>query len=297
MPEAGRRMPDAVPNLPTHGPSAGRWPIITDDANHPDPSPDDRMTPGHRPTLEQVAAHAGVSRATVSRVVNRSPSVDPHLVDVVSRAIRELGYVPNSAARALMTRRSSTVALVAAESRPLLRRPFFAGHRARREPGARRAPACTWCISMARTATDLDRVGELRPGRATSTVSWSSPSTTASTSSVWPRMPGSPSSLGGRPLAVHPEVVFVDHDNAHVGRLAAEDLRGRGRAGTSARSPAPRTCRRASTGWPVSPRRLGADHDPLLVDEGDFTTAEGRRRRSGSSNGARTSTACSSAPT
>ena len=70
---------------------------------HRDP-PDGPVRPAHRPTLEEVEAHAGVSRATASRVVNRSPSVDPAMADAVTRAVSELGYVPNRVARALMNR-------------------------------------------------------------------------------------------------------------------------------------------------------------------------------------------------
>ncbi|GIH90410.1 LacI family DNA-binding transcriptional regulator [Planobispora siamensis] len=65
-----------------------------------------------RPTLEKVAARAGVSRATVSRVVNGSPQVKPEIREVVMRAVEELGYVPNLAARSLVTQRADSIALV-----------------------------------------------------------------------------------------------------------------------------------------------------------------------------------------
>lgn len=64
------------------------------------------------PTLEDVAREAGVSRATVSRVVNGVRNVDPAIQEVVRRAIERTGYAPNRAARALVTRRAETVALV-----------------------------------------------------------------------------------------------------------------------------------------------------------------------------------------
>jgi DNA-binding LacI/PurR family transcriptional regulator len=68
-----------------------------------------------RPTLEAVAAQAGVSRSTVSRVVNGQATVAPQIRDAVLRAVDKLGYVPNSAARSLVTQRTDSVALVVSE--------------------------------------------------------------------------------------------------------------------------------------------------------------------------------------
>lgn len=77
-------------------------------------------------TLEQVASRAGVSRATVSRVVNGSPRVSPKIRRQVETAIQQLGYVPNRAARSLVTRRSGSIAVVIAEPTPrLFTDPFF----------------------------------------------------------------------------------------------------------------------------------------------------------------------------
>ena len=71
--------------------------------------------PRERPTLEKVALLAGVSRATVSRVVNGSQTVAPDIRDAVMRAVNELGYVPNPAARSLVTQRTDSYALVVPE--------------------------------------------------------------------------------------------------------------------------------------------------------------------------------------
>ncbi|WP_214411172.1 LacI family DNA-binding transcriptional regulator [Sphaerisporangium fuscum] len=64
------------------------------------------------PTLEDVARAAGVSRATVSRVINGVRNVDPAIQEAVRRAVEETGYVPNRAARSLVTRRTGAIALV-----------------------------------------------------------------------------------------------------------------------------------------------------------------------------------------
>ncbi|MFF1635868.1 LacI family DNA-binding transcriptional regulator [Leifsonia sp. NPDC058248] len=84
-------------------------------------------TDNHAPTLEAVAALAGVSRATVSRVVNGSPKVTPEVTETVNKAIADLNYVPNRAARTLASRRTQVVALVVPESTAkVFADPFFA---------------------------------------------------------------------------------------------------------------------------------------------------------------------------
>ena len=82
-----------------------------------------------RPTLETVAARAGVSRATASRVVNGSTSVSPDIREAVLRAVQTLGYVPNRVARSLVTQRADAYALVltASADRVFAEDPFFAG--------------------------------------------------------------------------------------------------------------------------------------------------------------------------
>ncbi|MFS0910564.1 LacI family DNA-binding transcriptional regulator [Microbacterium sp. 179-I 3D2 NHS] len=62
--------------------------------------------------MAMVAARAGVSGQTVSRVANDSPRVDPATRARVEQAMAELGYRPHRAARALRTGRSQTIGLV-----------------------------------------------------------------------------------------------------------------------------------------------------------------------------------------
>jgi DNA-binding LacI/PurR family transcriptional regulator len=84
--------------------------------------------PRTRPTLEEVAAAAGVGRGTASRVINGSSKVSEKARLAVEGAIAELGYVPNRAARTLVTQRTDAVALVIAESEErVFGEPFFAG--------------------------------------------------------------------------------------------------------------------------------------------------------------------------
>ncbi|MGW4837780.1 LacI family DNA-binding transcriptional regulator [Streptomyces globisporus] len=74
-----------------------------------------RVRSGGRPTLEEVAARAGVGRGTASRVINGSPRVSDATREAVEAAVAELGYVPNRAARALAGNRTDAIALVVPE--------------------------------------------------------------------------------------------------------------------------------------------------------------------------------------
>lgn len=78
-------------------------------------------------TIEEVAAAAGVSRSTVSRVVNGSTAVSPEALEAVNRAIAELNYVPNRAARSLASKQTRALALVVPEDTTrFFGDPFFA---------------------------------------------------------------------------------------------------------------------------------------------------------------------------
>ena len=72
-------------------------------------------------TLRMVAAHAGVSKSVVSRVLQDSPHVSPAKRAAVAAAIEELGYRPNSLARSLTQRRTNIVGVLVHD----LRQPWF----------------------------------------------------------------------------------------------------------------------------------------------------------------------------
>lgn len=72
--------------------------------------------------IKAVAELAGVSVATVSRVLNNNPTVARSLAEKVIRAVEETGYRPNGIARSLRTRTTQTIALLI----PDIGNPFFA---------------------------------------------------------------------------------------------------------------------------------------------------------------------------
>jgi LacI family transcriptional regulator, galactose operon repressor len=72
-------------------------------------------------SIRDVARRAGVSIATVSRAVNLIPTVNPDLARRVWKAIEEVGYLPNTQARALVSGRSRMLGLIVSE----ITNPFF----------------------------------------------------------------------------------------------------------------------------------------------------------------------------
>ena len=74
-----------------------------------------------QPKLGDVAARAGVSPTTVSRVLNNRGYLSQKTRDKVFAAIRELGYRPNAIARSLQERRSHIIGLIF----PTVAHPFY----------------------------------------------------------------------------------------------------------------------------------------------------------------------------
>jgi DNA-binding LacI/PurR family transcriptional regulator len=195
----------------------------------------DPLTPTRLPTLEDVATAAGVSRATVSRVVNNTRNVDPAIHEVVWRAITETGYVPNRAARSLVTRRTGTVALVVSDSEthadddPFMSR-FFADPYFGRVVGGvmsvLRGQNVQLALQLVGTQEARVRlVGDLRQGQADGSVVLSlHPDDTLPGLLV---EAGLPAVLIGRP-GVPTAISYVDLANDAGAALAAERLIGRG---------------------------------------------------------------------
>ena len=73
------------------------------------------------PTIYEVSKLAGVSLATVSRVMNNSEKVSPATRKKVEEAMQQLGYRPNSAAQSLASSRSNTVGVIV----PVFYGPFY----------------------------------------------------------------------------------------------------------------------------------------------------------------------------
>ncbi|MDA8047787.1 MAG: LacI family DNA-binding transcriptional regulator, partial [Actinomycetota bacterium] len=80
------------------------------------------MQSGRRVTILDVAERAGVHPGTVSRALTRPERVAPGTRERVERAARDLGFVPNRAARRLITGRTGNIAVIV----PDITNPHFA---------------------------------------------------------------------------------------------------------------------------------------------------------------------------
>ncbi|MGA3563718.1 LacI family DNA-binding transcriptional regulator [Melissospora conviva] len=239
-------------------------------------------SPG-RPTLDAVAAHAGVGRGTVSRVVNGSPQVSRQAREAVERAISELGYVPNRAARALVTRRTDSIALVVSESQDrIFTEPFFAGIVRGINSALLPTPIQLW-LAMAQSAAERERVehhltSQHIDGVLLLSLHDDDPLPTLLAERDLPTV------LGGRPARMlrpgAQPAHFVDVDNADGARQAVEYLFDRG-------------CRRVATiagpqdmgaglarlaGYRDAMRARGVAVNPGLIAHGDFSEESGQAR-------------------
>jgi DNA-binding LacI/PurR family transcriptional regulator len=229
-----------------------------------------------RPTLEAVAARAGVSRATASRVVNGGDGVREPLVARVRRAVEELGYVPNQAARSLVTKRHDAVAVVIAEPEArVFADPFFA-LQLRGISKELTAHDNQLVLLLVEGRDDHARVGRyLAGGHVDGALVFSLHLDDPLPGLI--QHAGVPTVFGGRPgwSDGHSEALYVDCDNREGAREAVRHLTGLGRTRIAhITGPLDQT---SAADRLDGYRDMMADADPRLVVESDFTPAGGER--------------------
>ncbi|MFK4104173.1 LacI family DNA-binding transcriptional regulator [Streptomyces sp. NPDC019531] len=229
-----------------------------------------------RPTLEAVAARAGVSRATVSRVVNGGDGVREPLVERVRRAVEELGYVPNQAARSLVTRRHDAIAVVVAEPETrVFADPFFA-LQLRGISQELTAHDNQLVLLLTEGRDDHARVGRyLAGGHVDGALVFSLHLDDPLPGLI--QRAGVPTVFGGRPgwSDGGRDVVYVDSDNRGGAREAVSYLVGLGRTRVAHITGA--LDQTSAVDRLEGYRDVMGVADPELVVRGDFTPAGGER--------------------
>lgn len=232
------------------------------------------LATGRAPTLEAVASAAGVSRSTVSRVVNGSPLVRADVASTVREAIERMGYVPNRAARSLANSQTMAIALVVPEDTiRFFGDPFFA---ATVQGIARGLEDSDYVLTLqfaSPSAPSAKTMRYLLGGNVDGAIVVSHHSGDAFFTTLHERMPVV---FGGRPFDPenHPSI-FVDVDNAAGGALATQHLvdLGRRRIGTITGPADMQASLERLEGWRTALAGAGITDD--LVAQGDFTRASG----------------------
>jgi len=225
------------------------------------------------PTLETVAVRAGVSRATVSRVINGAPHISPRVKRAVDAAVAELGYVPNLAARNLARNRSHSIALVIPEATSrFFADPYFASIIEGVAAALDRSPY-TLTLLVA-SETDPDRTARyLAGGNVDGALMISTHRDDRSYVELAGRLP---LVFSGRPTSPHrDDTVFVDVDNVAAGRTATEYLiaHGRRRIATIAGPQDMSAGLDRLVGWREAIAAAGLEPGP--IEFGDFTPEGG----------------------
>lgn len=229
------------------------------------------------PTLEEVARLAGVSRATVSRAINGGARVNPRTRAAIDKAVEELGYVPNRAARSLVTRRTDSVALAIPETGgKFVGDPFLTGALQGVSDGLSES-GMQLVLLVAQHAGDTDRLlAYLRAGHVDGAVVMSHHRED--------HLPGELISSGlacvfvGRPLDPGGVTVpYVDADNTGGAREVTKHLikRGAARIATISGDPDMPAGVDRLAGWRAAMHEAGRPADAIAY--GDFTAEGGAR--------------------
>lgn len=233
------------------------------------------MSARRSPTLEDVAARSGVSRATVSRVINGDTRVQPLKRQAVEAAVVELGYRPNRAARSLVTRDVDSIAVVVPEAEErVFSDPFFSSMLAAVTQRLADSPVQV-LLAMGQQGRGREKIERYLRGGYTDGAIIVSHHQDDQLAGVLEET-RLPAVYVGRPYAGDNRLPYVDVDNEAGGVLAAEHLirSGRLRLGTVAGSQDMAAGADRLLGW-----RRGLEAAGLgsgLVEIGDFTAEAGR---------------------
>ena len=179
------------------------------------------------PTLDDVAAAAGVSRSTASRAINGGARVSPDALAAVQAAVAELGYTPNPAARSLVTRRTDSIALVVpVPDTTILADPFLVGVLRGVSVGLKGSDL-QLVLLLRRDDESPDRIARyLASGHVDGAIIASHRRGDGIEAAL--ESSGLPAVIVGRPYGGY-EFPHVELDNAGAARLATEHLISKGR--------------------------------------------------------------------
>ncbi|UQA34119.1 LacI family DNA-binding transcriptional regulator [Streptomyces cavourensis] len=232
---------------------------------------------GGRPTLEEVAARAGVGRGTASRVINGSPRVSEATREAVEAAVAELGYVPNRAARALAGNRTDAIALVVPEPETrFFAEPYFSA--IVRGVGAALADTeMQLLLTLAGSDRERRRLAQYLTAHRVDGVLLVAVHADDPLPELLEQL-GMPCVISGARHAAEP-LASVDSDNFEGARAAVEHLvsRGRRRVATITGRLEVYGAQRRLDGYRAALATAGLPPDERLIAPADFTEEGGAR--------------------
>lgn len=226
-------------------------------------------------TIEDIARLAGVSRSTVSRVLNSHPSVRPAVRDRVQEVITSHGYTPQAAARQLVTQRTRSIGLILPDNvYNLFGNPIFA----LMSQGVSQVCAqqgYTSLLFMGRQDMNEQDMFKMLRGREFDGVVLIS-SNTNDTCAAFLKESGIPyTRIGHEPG--QDDLRYVDVDNVEAARIGVKHLISLGhRHIAMLKGLARDTCTSDRyQGYKEALEEAGIPLDPELVGDGDWSTASG----------------------
>jgi len=225
-----------------------------------------------RPTINDIARRAGLSKASVSRALNGKQDVDPETRKRVLALAAEMAYVPSASARALSNGRSACLGLLV----PSLTWPWILEVlRGMAEEIEQSGYSLMLYTTASGAVAERDFMSQVVPGGAVDGLALVIP-------------PGMLDSIGrlakrGVPVVViddrghHPEFPSVATTNVEGGRTAARHLVELGRRCVAmVNGPLDYGCNRERLeGYRSALQQAGLPYDPRLVASGDFTEGGG----------------------
>lgn len=238
---------------------------------------------GSRRTIRDVAARAGVSASTVSRVLGGEYPASEATRTRVMRAVRELDYVADARAKAIAGVGTPTLAFVLDD----ITGPSFAhmAHGVERE-ATRLGHLCLVCSTDGDTEHQLEFIEMMRAQRAAAVILVGGAADTAEYRASMARIADSLASVGSRlvlcgrpPLDPGTPVTVIEYDNESGAYALCAHLLARGhrRILFLGGRPENTTAQGRERGYLDAHRAHGIDPDPGLRMSADFTRASGHR--------------------
>ena len=238
---------------------------------------------GSRRTIRDVAAHAGVSASTVSRVLGGEYPVSTATRTRVMRAVRELDYVADARAKAIAGAGTPTLAFVLDD----ITGPSFAhmAHGVERE-ASRLGHLCLVCSTDGDAEHELEFIEMMRAQRAAAVILVGGATNTAEYRARMARIADSLASAGSRlvlcgrpPLDAGTPVTVIEYDNEGGAYALCSHVLAQGhqRILFLGGKPDSTTALGRERGYLAAHRARGLEPDPALRLAGDFTRDSGHR--------------------